>query len=210
MKNILLVCLILSVGCSGALVSLATASGNNQSDHTPTDTMLEFSLLRLKESVQKTAQKNQRLSFENDMLREGIRDLEKKKKFLFAKKAELSGRSDVHRFEKDIQFTKVLDPAGRKQRVQKLIAIFQNDIGRLEDQIQVLDGQLGGGGFHSHKRMLLERKEKSRKILLKSEKQFDSLEKKSLGAKGQIKELKELQEGLVREIEMLQNRARRL
>ena len=209
MKSILLICLFFSISGYGVFVPLATAAGNERFEHTPMDKMLEFSLLRLKESVQKTMQKNERLSFENDMLRKGIQDLERVKETLSMKKAELSGRPDAYRPQKKIPFTEIVDIDSRKERTQELIAIFQRDIRYLEEKIRVLDDRLSGKGFNSHKKMLLERKEKSGKNLLEAEKKFESLGKRNLGPIGQIKELKGTQNEQAREIEELQYRPNR-
>ena len=197
------------MSCYGVFVPLGTAAGEVRSEHTPAGKMLEFSLLRLKESVQKTMQKNERLSFENDMLRKGIQDLERVKEALSMKKAELSGRPDAYYPQKEIQFSGIVDIDSRKERTQELIAIFQRDIRHVEEKIRVLDDRLSEKGFNSHKKMLLERKEKSGKNLLEAEKKLESLGKRNLGPIGQIKELKRVQNEQVREIEDLQYRLNR-
>ena len=204
MKSFFLFCLLFLISCYGAFVPLATAAGNEPFGHTPMDKMLEFSLLRLKESAQKTMQKNERLSFENDVLRKGIQDLRGVKEALSMKKDALSGRPDAYRPQKEIRFTEIVDIDGRKGRTQELIAIFQRDIKYLKEKIRVLDDHLSEEGFNSHRKMLLEKKEKSGKGLFEAEKKLKSLEKRNLGPRGQIGELKGAQNELVREIEELQ------
>ncbi|MCK5259845.1 MAG: hypothetical protein KAJ70_02165 [Candidatus Omnitrophica bacterium] len=188
---------------------MATAADKDRSGHTPADKMLEFSLLRLKESMQKTTQKNERLSFENDMLRKGIADLQKVKETLSEKKGELSGRSDAYRPRKKVQFTEVADMDGRKRRTRELIAIFQRDIKHFEKKIRVLEDRLSGAGFNSSKKTLLERKKRSGKALIEAEKKLGSLEKRNLRPIKQIKGLEGVQTELTREIERLQDRFNR-
>ena len=184
-------------------------AANRERGHTPTDKMLEFSLLRLKESVEKTTQKNERLSFENDMLHKGIADLQRVKEALSIKMAELSNEPDAYRPPKETLFTGIADIDGRKERVQELITIFQRDISHLEEKIQVLDDRLNEKGPNSYRKTLLEKKEESGKNLLEAEKKLKSLEKRNFGPIKQIGELKGTQGELAREIEGLQHNLNR-
>lgn len=209
MKSILFVCFFFSMSCYGVFVPMATAASWDRSGHTPADEMLEFSLLRLKESVRKTTQKNERLSFENDMLRKGIGDLQRVKENLAKKKAELSGRPGTYRSNREFQFAEVVDMDGRKRRTQELIAIFQKDIRNSEEKVRVLEDRLNEGGFNSRKKMLSERKERVGKDLIVAEKRLEALKKKNLGPLNQIEELTRVQTNLVREIDGLQYRLNR-
>ena len=209
MKSILFVCFFFSMSCYGVFVPMATAASWDRSGHTPADEMLEFSLLRLKESVRKTTQKNERLSFENDMLRKGIGDLQRVKENLAKKKAELSGRPGTYRLNREFRFAEVVDMDGRKRRTQELIAIFQKDIRNSEEKVRVLEDRLNEGGFNSRKKMLSERKERVGKDLIVAEKRLEALKKKNLGPLNQIEELTRVQTNLVREIDGLQYRLNR-
>lgn len=194
----------MSISCQGVFTPIAIAAGSGYSSHTPTDKMLEFSLSRLKESVQKTTQKNERLAFENDMLRQSILDLRKLKETLLAKKAELLGVPVAYRSRSETQFIGIVDMNAREQRTKELIDILQRDIKRLEEKIRILDDSLNEEGFHSHRKMLLERKDKSERTLREAEKQLEALKKRNMAPIGQIQALKATQNELAREAEGLQ------
>lgn len=197
------------MSCYGVFVPLTMAAVGGRSEHTPTDKMLEFSLLRLKESAQKTMQKNERLSFENDMLRKSIQDLQRVKETLSMKKAELSGRIDAYRPPEKIRFTEIVDIDGRRKRTQELITVFQHDVKYLEEKVRILNDSLNGEGLDSYKQMLLKKKKESEKNLSESEKSLKFLKKGNQGLLQKVDQLKGEQNGLAREIEILQNKINR-
>jgi chromosome segregation ATPase len=203
-----LFCLLISISSYGIFVPIA-AAGRGRSEHTPMDKMLEFSLSRLKESVQETMQKNERFSFENDMLLETIEGLQREKESLSMKKAELSGKLSAYRPRKEPHFREAVDIDSRKERTQELIAIFQRDIRHLEEKVQALNNSLSEKGFNSHKKMLSEKKENGKKNLFEAEKRVNSLEKGNQRLLEEIGQLKNEQNRLASEKEMLQNRANR-
>ncbi|MCK5012672.1 MAG: hypothetical protein KAS66_02545 [Candidatus Omnitrophica bacterium] len=209
MKGFFLFCLLISISSYGIFVPLAAAAGRERSDHTPMDKMLEFSLLRLKESVRETMRKNEQFSFENDMLLKSIENFQREKEVLSMKKAELSGKPVAYRPRKEPHFKEVVDMNSRKERTQKLITIFQCDIRCLEEKVQVLNNSLSEKGFNSHKQMLLEKKGNGKKNLFEAEKRLNSLEKGNQRLLEEIGQLKNEQNRLIRQKKMLHNRANR-
>lgn len=206
MKKILFICILFSMGSYSVFVPLARAEDYRPSAHLSADKMLEFSLQHLKESVEKTAQKNERLSYENDMLRKSIQDLQVMKETLLMKRAELSGRPNIESPQTKMQLG-ALDMDFRQKRTQELIPIFQNDIQRLKEEVRIIDGSLSEEGFVSRKKMLLQEREKSSKNLSKAKKELESLEKRNRKPLKQIEELKNIQKKLAREVEGLQYKA---
>ena len=207
MKSFLVFCLLFSMSCWGVLMPLTIAADENRSRHMPMDKILEFSLSRLKESIQKTAQKNDRLVFENEILRKNIVDLQQEKEDLIRNISTLSGkRSQPYLQQRELQLMETTDPEGRKQRTLELIRIFQRDIGRIKEEVQILENSLDGREYNSHKHMLLERNEVSEKSLIQAEKQLKSLEHKNRAPTEKIRSLQVKQNELVREIKALEGR----
>jgi hypothetical protein len=207
MKRFFVFYLFVSVGCLGLVGAVAVASDGGISRHMPTDKMLEFSLSRLQESVEKTAQKNDRLAFENEILRKNIDDLLRQREVLAGKRSALvGGNARPYREEKETRLSEAIDPEGRKKRTQELLGIFQRDIARLSDEIRILENSLDGAAFNAHKRLLLEKKESTRKSFGQLEKRLQLLQQKNKAPAETVRLLKQEQTELVGEVRALEGR----
>ena len=197
--------LLFSLGCCLSAPSPAAAAGEDRLQHLPTGKILEFSLSSLKESLEKINQKNERLAFENEMLRKSIHDLQREKEFLLGKKDSLSGTaSGFERDRKILRPLKSADLMAREKRTSELIDIFQRDIERLKDEIRVLEGSLSGEGFHARQQMLFDEIRKTEKDLIRVGKKLKLLEQKNEAPKKKIEVLQKEQRDLVQEIKRLE------
>lgn len=171
----------------------------------PTDKILEFSLSRLKESVDKTTQKNERLAFENEMLRHSIYDLQQERGFLSGKKDVLSQGLSASDYEKKrLEFIEQVQGGFRERRTYELISIFQQDIMQLRKEIHALEAGLDGEKFDARQRDLSRKAREGAKEVAWAEKKLKSLEQKNKNPKGKVRILQVAQGELVQEIEKLQ------
>ncbi|MBN1869970.1 MAG: hypothetical protein JW847_05275 [Candidatus Omnitrophica bacterium] len=208
MRKAFLIALLCSAGFCAACVSLAMAAGTSLSEHLPTNKMLEFSLTRLKESVLKIAQKNERLVFENDMLEKSIQGLQRIKAALMMKREELSGWPGDDHFSGETRMTESMDDGKRRERTQELIDIFLRDNKYLEEKVQIQESCLSEQGFLAYRKSLGEKKRQSEKSLRDAEKKLTSIQKRNLGPEKEIEELHRIQNDLMREISEIQSRFR--
>ncbi len=189
--------------------SSEAATGKERIQHMPTDKILEFSLSRLKESVDKTRQKNDRLAFENDMLRKSIHDLQRQKEFLFGKRTALSGNLKSSDYEeKRLRSIETANGENRQQRTRELINIFQRDIARLKEEVRIIEDSLEGKEFSALRQMFEEKSDKGKEALKQTQKRLRSLGQKNKAPGEKVAALKEEQNSLVREIENLERRLR--
>jgi len=206
MKNFVVFCLLFCVICCGVFLPLATAGGR-ESQHTSTDKVLEFSLSSLKESMQKTMQKNDRLAFENDTLRKSIESLQQTRNILLTKRSELTGAPlSVYRPQDQTQLMGTADIEVRKQKTQELIRIFEQDIMQLERKIQDLRSLLREKQIDSDKKVWFKEKKESQKSLAKAEKTLRSLQKRNRAPLRDIEALKKEQEALIQNMRILEGR----
>lgn len=173
------VCLIISVYCA-VFTPLAIADQQKASRHMSAEEIFQFSLSRLKESVQKTLRQNDRLTFENNVLRRNISDLQREQEILTQKKAKLSGEGSVflHTQNGAEMFRGAVDISHRARRTQELIDAFGRDILHLEENIRILEDKLDKSQFETKKKMLLARREEIRKNFDRAEKRLRHLTKK--------------------------------
>jgi len=187
---------------------LEAATDGMGSKHISTGRILEFSLKNLKESLQKTEQKNDRLTFENAAIRNDIQYLKRMLKNLSFKKSELLGESPPPRYqENQMSLTEILNGGERERRTHELITFFEEDILALREEIQLLDDQLDQDRFSSQKQFLLDKTKESRKNYLEFEKRLKALDKASRGPQKTIKELEKRKNILEEKLVVLQNKA---
>jgi regulator of replication initiation timing len=209
MKNTTVLMLFFSLCCCATGIPSAAAAEGGGSSHLSTGKVLEFSLSSLKESLEKILQKNERLAFENEMLRKSIYDLAQEKEYLTEKKAGLSGRLPISGLEhKKLQSLRIADRLAREQRTRELISLFQRDIVRLREEVRVLEDSLNAGEFNARRKMLLDKAQKSGKDLVQAEKKFNSMQQKNKAPANKVKALQKEQNDLVREIQGLQYQLR--
>lgn len=190
MKGLFARCLIFFVCWLGVLPSIA-AAGRERSKHISTEEILEFSLLNLKESLQKVKQKNGRLAFENAAFRDDIQYFQGVLQRLITKKAGLLGESPSFDDQKNqSQFMETVYLKGREQRTKDLIAVFGQDVSELKKEIQFLEDHLDQKQFDSEKRLLLKRKQKGLKNVSKLEKNLKVLVNRNRAPEKTIETLK--------------------
>lgn len=196
------------LGWNGISMYTASAADEEESHHISTGRILEFSLRNLKESLQKTRQKNDRLSFENTTLRKDIRNLKRILEKLSRKKDKLIGRPSTLRYqENQIALAEVFDVKERERRVGELIAFFQRDVLALQEDIRLLDNQLDQDKFRSEKQLLLDKKKESQESISKIDRRLKILDKKSIGPQRIIGELENEKSLLGRKLSVLEDRA---
>ncbi len=192
MKNFFVFCLFICVNWAGVFTPLVQAAGKKSTDHISTGTILEYSLLNFKKSLQKMTQKNDRLAFENFTLEKDIQYLERVLEGLIAKKTALSGEVLLLDHQKvPISLKDTRKIRNRERRVQDLITVFEQDIRNLKEQIQLLDGSLDNKMFTSERKLLLERRQGGLRDLSKAEKRLIYLNKRK---KAPLKTIKILTE----------------
>ena len=207
-KSIVVLCLFMYLCWNSISIRLVAAANEGESKHISTGRILEFSLRNLKESLQKTKQKNDRLSFENSALRKDIQYLKRMLEKLSLKKAKLLGKPPTfHYQENQMLLTEDFDAKEREGRTNELIDIFQRDVLALQEEIQLLDNQLDQGKFNSQKQLLLDKKQESRKNISKIKKRLKILDKKSRGPQRTIKELESEKSLLGQKLSILKDRA---
>ena len=206
-KSAVTLCFCMGMYWCGSLIPLAGASGREGSKHISIGRILEFSLRNLKESLQKTKQKNDQLVFENAALRRDIQKLKRMLRDLSLKKEELIGRSSSLFEQKNkIFFTKTSDRKEREKRIRDLTLIFERDVLALQEEIQLLDSQLDQNRFNSQKQLLLGEEKEGQEYISKAEKKVKSLNKKSRGPKKTIKTLESAKNALEKKLTILQER----
>jgi len=189
-KSIVVLCLFMYLCWNGISIRLTGAANEGESKHISTGRILEFSLRNLRESLQKTRQKNDRLSFENAALSGDIQNLKRILEKLSLKKARLLGKSSTfHYQENQMLFTEAFDAKEREGRTDELITIFERDVLLLQEEIRLLDNQLDQRKFNSQKQLLLDKKKESRANISKIEKRLKILDKKSRSPQRIIEEL---------------------
>lgn len=205
MKKFLVFYLFVFIVSYAVSMPPVTAAQDGTSQHLPAGKILEFSLSRLKESMRKTMQKNERFAFENEELRRGILDLQRTRDALAARKAGLSGEPlpAVLR-PRPARFAETVDIDKRGQKTQELAAILGQEIGRLQERIRVLEEAPDEKGFEAERRMLSGKKEESRRSLSRAEKKFKSLKKKNTALLRTIEALRKKQDALKRKIRALE------
>ena len=209
MKNLTVLFLLFLLSCCAIGAPLEAATGREENQHMSTGQILEFSLSRLKESIDKTRQKNDRLAFENDMLRKSIHDLKRQKEFLAGKKAALYGGLPSSDYEKKrLQSIETGSVRNREQRTRELIDIFQRDIARLKEEVRIIEDSLEGKEFTARRQMFAQKADEGREILAQAQKKLRSLQQKNEVPEEKIKALKKEQGSLVREIENLERKLR--
>ena len=207
-KSIVVLCFFMCLGWNGISMYTAGAADEEESQHISTGRILEFSLRNLKESLQKTRQKNDRLSFENTALRKDIRNLKRILEKLSRKKDKLIGRPSTLRYqENQIALAEVFDAKERERRVGELIAFFQRDVLALQEDIRLLDNQLDQDKFRSEKQLLLDKKKESQESISKIDRRLKILDKKSIGPQRIIGELENEKSLLGRKLSVLEDRA---
>jgi len=183
----------------GISAPLEAATDGMGSKHISTGRILEFSLKNLKESLQKTEQKNDRLTFENAAIRKDIQQLEHMLKNLSLKKSELLGESPLPRYQEDqVLLTGNFNGGERERRTHELIAFFEEDIIVLREEIHLLDNQLNQDQFNAQKLLILNRK---------TESQQNYLDKSSRGSQKTIKDLEKRKRILEEKLAVLQDAA---
>jgi len=183
-------CLLAHLCWSGVSIRLAGAENERGSKHISTGRILEFSLRNLKESLQATRQKNDRLSYENIALRKDIEDLQRMLEKLSLKKAKWPNKpSTVHFQENRMPVIEDFDVKEREVRTNELITIFERDVLALQGEIQLLDDWLDHGKFNSQKQLLLDKKKESRETISKIEKRLKILDKRGKGPQRIIEKL---------------------
>jgi len=212
MRNFLYKSVILSffvyICVHGISAPLEAATDGMGSKHISTGRILEFSLKNLKESLQKTEQKNDRLTFENAAIRKDIQHLEHMLKSLSLKKSELLGESPLPRHQEDqVLLTGNFNGGERERRTHELIAVFEKDIIVLREEIQLLDDQLNQDQFNAQKLLVLNKKTESRQNYFKLEKRLKVLDKSSRGPQKTIKDLEKRKSILEEKLAVLQDKA---
>ncbi len=201
MKKFLILFFLIHVSFFGILMSPAIAAGGEMSQHAPTNEVLEFSLSRLKESMQKTIQDNECLALENEELRESVEDFQRVKAALVEKKDAISGRFQSSGYQQEkLRFTEFGRIKNRRERTRALIDIFKHDVARLRDEIFIWDKGLDEREFNSEKQMLLKRKKESSNNFSKEEKKLKSLMRENEALLAVFETLKNRQDELVQEL----------
>jgi len=211
MRNFLyksaVLCFYFCICWHGISASLEAATDGMGSKHISTGRMLEFSLKSLKESLQKTEQKNDRLTFENAVIRKDIQHLKHVLKNLSLKKSELLGEPSVPHYQEDqMLLTGNFPGEERGRRTLELITIFEKDILALQEEIQLLDNRLNQDQYNSQKLLLLDKKTESRKVYSKLEKRLKILDKTSRGSQKIIKDLEKRKSVLEEKLAALQDK----
>jgi len=206
MKSLFVARLFACVSANVILASsvLAAERGSVQR-HIPVEKILEFSLSNLKESLEKTAQKNERLAFENETLRENIQDLQRKHNALIARKSELLGEPiSMEETKSRVWPARDIDIQERAQRIHERIASFRRDILRLQDQNQILSDQLDKKRYQAKRGLMEEKAESGRRNLARLEKNIKVLKKRNKTPLRTIEALEKEKRSLERRINMLE------
>ena len=207
-KSTFVLCFFMCLGWNGISICTAGAMDEGESQHISTGRILEFSLRNLKDSLQKTRQKNDRLSFENTALRKDIRNLKRMLEKLSRKKDKLLGKPTTLRYQEDqIALGEAFDVKERKMRVDELVAFFERDVLALQEDIRLLDNQLDQEKFKSEKQLLIDKKRESQESISKIEKRLKILDKKSMGPQRIIEELENEKSLLAQKLSVLEDRA---
>jgi chromosome segregation ATPase len=191
----------------GIFTTFVAAESEEGAKHISTGKILEFSLNNLKESLFKTKQRNDQLTFENAALRNDIQYFKRMLENLSLKKTGLSGGSSEYHYQKDQMILPAIDLSEREGRTQELLAIFKKDVLALQKEIQLLDNQLDQGDFISQKRALMGQKEENLENISKIEKRLKYLDKNSSDSQKTIEELEREKDELERKLAILQDRA---
>jgi len=148
--------------------------------HIPTEKIREFSLSRLKGSFEKMLQKNDQLTFENEVLRRNIKDLQQMKNVLMIEQNDLfkerTPSSNVQKIDQDMI---VMDLNNREQRTRGLMGILIRDIDQLKTDMGAFDRVLGTNQFEAEKQIFLERKDSIRQDINKLESRLKLLREKN-------------------------------
>lgn len=206
-KSIAILCFFMCICCYCIPISLADAADGRGSKHISTGRILEFSLKNLKQSLQKTKQKNDRLTFENAAIRNDVQYLKRILENLFLKKSELLGEPPMFPYQEDrMLFAETFDRKERERRTDELIAIFERDVFTLQEEIQLLDQQLDWDRFNAQKQLLSDKKKESQRNYSKLEKRLKALDASGRNPKKTIRELEGERSVLERKLTILQNK----
>jgi len=199
------VCLGLWVTWVMVFLFSAEAAEKKELEHIPTEKIIEFSLLNLKENLQKTIQKNEQLTFENVTLRKDINYLRRILESLAVEKSQLSGQPLSFYYPKGQNHTgEVIDMKDRQRRTQELINHFERDTWKLKEEIRLIENKLDKNSFDSQRKLLIKSKESNRKNLLLLEKKLKLLKNNSKGPLNTIESLKVNKRVLEQEISDLE------
>lgn len=208
MKKTSLICLSVLFALGVAPVSSGEAARRGKSEHTPVDKILEYSIERLKGSVEKSAQQNERLSYENTVLRQSIDELKALEKSLTASKAALVGEGGSHDVREIAASPELADMGYRKKKTKELIAALQKDIEYVEARLEDLEKRLDDDRFRAYKKELTRNRELRQKDLVETERKLTDLKYSNTKVSDQIEGLVQEQNELLSKINELQFRQR--
>jgi len=188
-----------------AFSTTAEARDKERPEHIPTEKVVEFTLLNLKESLDEINYENYQLEIKNSTLRKDINYLVRVLESLAVQKSQLSGQPLSFYYPKDqASPSGLIDLEDRKLRTQDLISHFEADIMKLNEQIKILDRKLDGRDHESKREILLRNKESSEANITRMEQRIKSLEKEAESPLRKIEGLKHMQAELEEELREIQ------
>jgi hypothetical protein len=170
--------------------------------HIPIEQVLEFTLKGLQESLHNTLQQNEQLAFENAIVWRNIQELRRKQEFLDSKESGAVNGSYPEHVLRGKEPAKIT-PNAKIQRTVELIALFEQEIKRLNEEIRTLDHKLDDRTFESRRKVLDQRKNMGVKNLTWAEKRYKVLVEGNKASLEIIEQLKAENEGLAQDLKKI-------